>query len=58
MKRFRRYAALLKWATLFLFAYVAVVFAARVPWGSAIHTTLVPHLNLDGVPRTATMAVA
>jgi Mn2+/Fe2+ NRAMP family transporter len=32
---YARYAAVLKWATLSLFTYVAVVFAAHVPWGLA-----------------------
>ena len=34
---YARYAAVLKWATLSLFAYVAVVFAAHVPWGTALY---------------------
>src|SRR5712671_4737342 len=29
---YARYAGILKWATLSLFSYVAVVFAAKVPW--------------------------
>ena len=29
-----RYAAILKWTTLSLFSYVAVVFVADVPWGT------------------------
>jgi hypothetical protein len=41
---YARYAAVLKWVTLSLFAYVAVVFAAHVPWGSALYGTLVPNL--------------
>src|ERR1041384_5849589 len=45
---YARYAAVLKWATLCLFAYVAVVFAAHVPWGTALYDTLVPHLVFDG----------
>jgi NRAMP (natural resistance-associated macrophage protein)-like metal ion transporter len=40
---YARYAAVLKWATLCLFAYVAVVFAAHVPWATALTSTLVPH---------------
>ena len=36
---YARYAAVLKWATLSLFAYVGVVFAAHVPWRSAIYGT-------------------
>lgn len=31
--RYARYAAVLKWLTLSLFSYVAVVFAVDVPWG-------------------------
>src|SRR5664279_716313 len=40
---YARYASILKWATLSLFAYVAVVFAAQVPWGTALYATFVPH---------------
>jgi NRAMP (natural resistance-associated macrophage protein)-like metal ion transporter len=54
---YARYAAVLKWATLSLFAYVAVVFAAHVPWGSALYSTLVPHLVFDAPHATAMVAV-
>src|SRR5258707_8476718 len=40
---YARYAAVLKWATLSLFAYLAFVFAAHAPWGSALYAPLVPH---------------
>ncbi len=54
---YARYAAVLKWATLSLFAYVAVVFAAHVPWGAALYGTLVPHLVFDGPHAMALVAV-
>jgi NRAMP (natural resistance-associated macrophage protein)-like metal ion transporter len=52
-----RYAAVLKWATLSLFAYVAVAFAAHVPWGTALHDTFIPHLVFDGDHAMALVAV-
>jgi Mn2+/Fe2+ NRAMP family transporter len=54
---YARYAAVLKWATLSLFAYVAVVFAANVPWGTALYSTLVPHLVFDAPHAMAMVAV-
>jgi NRAMP (natural resistance-associated macrophage protein)-like metal ion transporter len=54
---YARYAAVLKWATLSLLAYVAVVFAAHVPWGSALYGTIVPHLVFDGPHSMALVAV-
>ena len=54
---YARYAALLKWATLSLFAYVAVVFVAGVPWGAALYGTLVPQFVFDRPHATALVAV-
>jgi NRAMP (natural resistance-associated macrophage protein)-like metal ion transporter len=54
---YARYAATLKWATLCLFAYVAVVFAAHVPWGSALTNTFVPHLVFDAPHAKAMVAL-
>jgi NRAMP (natural resistance-associated macrophage protein)-like metal ion transporter len=54
---YARYAGLLKWLTLALFAYVAVVFAVHVPWGEAIRATLVPHLVFDATHAMALVAV-
>jgi NRAMP (natural resistance-associated macrophage protein)-like metal ion transporter len=51
------YASLLKWLTLSLFAYVAVVFTVHVPWDEALFATVVPHLRLDAVNATALVAV-
>ncbi len=51
------YAGLLKWLTLSLFAYIAVVFTAHVPWSAALLGTLVPHLTFDADHATALVAV-
>ncbi|WP_428351661.1 NRAMP family divalent metal transporter [Lichenifustis flavocetrariae] len=54
---YARYAAALKWLTLSLFAYVAVVFAAHVSWEAALRGTLVPHLVFDAPHAMALVAV-
>ena len=51
------YAGFLKWLTLSLFAYVAVVFAVHVPWDQALVATLVPHLSMDHDQAMALVAV-
>jgi len=42
---YRRLAQILKWLTLTLFAYVATVFAVKVPWAQVLHDLLVPQLQ-------------
>ncbi|MDR6870376.1 NRAMP (natural resistance-associated macrophage protein)-like metal ion transporter [Bosea sp. BE125] len=54
---YERYAAMLKWATLSLFSYVAVVFAAQVPLGTALHGALIPQLTLDSTHAMALVAI-
>jgi Mn2+/Fe2+ NRAMP family transporter len=54
---YARYAAVLKWATPCLFAYVAVVFAAHVPWGTALAGTFIPQLIFDKPHAMAMVAV-
>lgn len=54
---YRRYAAVLKWLTLSLFAYVAVVFAVHVPWGQALRGVVVPALSFDGAHAMALIAL-
>lgn len=54
---YARYAALLKWTTLSLFAYVAVVFAVHVPWGAALYGAFVPHFVFDAPHAMAMVAV-
>jgi NRAMP (natural resistance-associated macrophage protein)-like metal ion transporter len=43
---FSRYSPFLKWLTLSLFAYVAVVFSVRLPWREMILSTAIPPLSL------------
>src|SRR5947209_1654493 len=54
---YARYAGVLKWATLSLFSYVAVVFAAKVPWETALASTLVPHFVFDKPHTMAMVAI-
>jgi NRAMP (natural resistance-associated macrophage protein)-like metal ion transporter len=54
---YARYCAALKWTTLCLFAYVAVVFAAHVPWGTALASTLIPHFDFDKSHAMAMVAI-
>jgi len=42
---YHRYASLLKWMTLVLFTYIALIFFVRVPWGDVIFGTLVPAVS-------------
>jgi NRAMP (natural resistance-associated macrophage protein)-like metal ion transporter len=55
--RYARYVLVLKWLTLSLFAYVATVFIAGVPWGKAAHGILLPHLQSTGGYLTVLVAV-
>jgi len=54
---YRRYAGFLKWTTLSLFAYVAVVFTVHVPWDAALHGAFVPQLVFDGPHAMALIAI-
>lgn len=54
---YARYASLLKWTTLSLFAYVAVVFVAGVPWSQALAETLVPTFTPDAAHAMAMVAI-
>lgn len=54
---YARYAAALKWLTVSLFAYVAVVFSAHVPWGAALAGTLIPTLRFNAAEAMALVAV-
>jgi hypothetical protein len=38
---YRRYVRILKWLTVSLFSYVAVVMAVKVPWADAIRGALI-----------------
>ena len=52
-----RYSRVLKWATLSLFSYVAVVFVVDVPWDEAIRSTLVPQFTFDKPHAMALVAI-
>ena len=51
------YAGFLKWLTLSLFAYVAVVLTVHVPWRDAVVATIVPHLSFGAGEAMAIVAV-
>lgn len=51
------YARVLKWATLSLFAYVAVVFVVGVPWAEAARGLLVPQFTFDREHAMALVAI-
>lgn len=51
------YAKYLKWLTVSLFAYVAVVFCVHVPWRAVLHATVFPHIQLTKEYLTALIAV-
>ena len=42
---YRKLAPILKWLTLFLFAYVIAVFLVDVPWGQVLHDLVIPKLQ-------------
>jgi len=44
---YSKYASILKWLTVTLFAYVATVFIVRVPWGEALKGTFFPSISLQ-----------
>ncbi len=54
---YTHYARILKWTTLSLFSYVAVVFVADVPWGEALWGTFVPHFTFDQPHAMALVAI-
>ena len=54
---YARYASILKWSTLSLFSYVAVVFVSQVPWSEAIRGTLVPSFTFDKDHAMALVAI-
>ncbi|WP_395748929.1 Nramp family divalent metal transporter [Prosthecobacter sp.] len=53
---YSRYAKILRWLCVALFAYVATVFMVKIDWGKAVTGTFIPNLVLDG--RSLTMFIA
>jgi NRAMP (natural resistance-associated macrophage protein)-like metal ion transporter len=54
---YQRYVRYLKWTTLALLAYVAVLFTVSVPWLDVAFGIVWPRLRLDGASLTAIVAV-
>lgn len=54
---YARYAAILKWATLSLFAYVAVVFVVHVPVAEAVAGLLLPRFAMGRDEAMALVAI-
>ena len=55
--RYASYAAVLRWLTLSLFAYVATVFVVGVPWLTVARYLVLPHLEFSGAYFTVVVAV-
>jgi NRAMP (natural resistance-associated macrophage protein)-like metal ion transporter len=55
--RYKTYADILKWLTLSLFSYVAVVFAVHLPWKTALLATFIPHITFNSASMMALVAV-
>ena len=54
---YHRYVGVLKWLTLALLAYLAVVFTVKVPWDQVAIRTLAPQLELNKETLTMVMAI-
>lgn len=54
---YSRYATILKWTTLSLFSYVAVVMVANVPWPHALRSLIVPEIQWNVAYATAFVAI-
>ena len=54
---YARYASVLRWLTLSLFAYVGTVFVVGVPWAIVAKSLVLPHFSLDGKYLTVIVAV-
>jgi Mn2+/Fe2+ NRAMP family transporter len=54
---YHRYVYFLKWLTLSLLSYVAVLFAVHVPWGEVALRTVWPKLTLDADAATVVLGV-
>jgi Mn2+/Fe2+ NRAMP family transporter len=55
--RYETYVRYLKWLTLVLLSYVAVVFTIHVPWHGVLREIFYPHLALDNGTITIIVAV-
>ena len=55
--RYSRYASVLRYLTLSLFAYVATVFVVGVPWPTVARNLVLPHIDFSGDYFTVVVAV-
>ncbi len=54
---YERYANILKWLTLVLFAYVAVLFVVKIDWMAAVKGFVWPSFQLNGDSFTVVVAI-
>ena len=54
---YHRYVQYLKWLTLSLLAYVAVLFTVHVPWGEVARRTVLPQFQRDGAAAAMIVGV-
>ena len=54
---YSKYAKMLRWLCLALFAYVATIFTVKINWAEAMRGTFLPTLGLDGKSLTMFIAV-
>jgi Mn2+/Fe2+ NRAMP family transporter len=54
---YTRYASLLKWLSLSLFAYVGTVFTVHIPWGAVLRGTFLPQISFNAEYLTVLVAV-
>ena len=54
---YKNYVRVLKWLTLFLLAYVGVVFMVHIQWEKVLIATLLPHISLNSDYITTVVAV-
>lgn len=54
---YKRYVRVLKWFTLSLLAYVAVVFMVQVPWQQVFISTILPHITPSAEYATIVVAL-
>ena len=55
---YHRYARVLRWLTISLLAYVAVLFVAKVDWGQVIISTLIPNFDFSRLSFELLLALA
>jgi Mn2+/Fe2+ NRAMP family transporter len=54
---YHRYVFFLRWLTLSLLSYAAVLFCVHVPWGQVALRTLMPHFKPDGAAAMVVVGV-